>query len=160
MQKRNFDMQKILYLISCSDNILDNTTESNGTVRGDRYARITGGRNSITTTGRRFVRRRQESNATWNESRLRIRKGNNVVGKGEKEKDDANRRCCHMSTERCSPEAQNSSSKCNLRSNGSNAKIDKKLGNAFVPCRPELAKPGWTSYSELYRRRFSQSLIR
>lgn len=116
--------------------------------------KITGGKNSITASGRRFVRRRQESNATWNESRLPIRKGNNVVGKGEKEKDDANRRCCHTSTERCFPEAQNFS-KCNLRGNGSNTKTDKRLGNAFVSCRPEPVRPGWTSYSELYHRRFS-----
>ncbi|XP_029669403.1 uncharacterized protein LOC115239172 [Formica exsecta] len=135
--------------------IKDNTTEPNGTVRGDRCAKINGGRNSITASGRRFVQRRQESSSTWNESRLRIRKGDDVVGKCEKEEGDANRRCCHTSTERCSPEVQNSSSKCNLRSSGSNAKVDKKLGNVFAPwSRPEPARPGWTSYSELYRRRF------
>lgn len=144
-----------IHLISCSDNTLDNTTEPNGTVRGDRCAKINGGRNSITASGRRFVQRRQESSSTWNESRLRIRKGNDIVGKCEKEEGDANRRCCHTSTERCSPEVQNSSSKCNLRSSGSNAKIDKKLGNVFAPwSRPEPARSGWTSYSELYRRRF------
>lgn len=160
--KRSFDIQKILlYLISCSDNTLDNTTEPNGTVHGDRCAKITDGRNSITASGRRFVQRRQESSATWNESRFRIRKGNDVVGKCEKEEGDANRRCCHTSTERCSSKAQNSSSKCNLRSSGSNVKIDKKLGNVFAPwSRPEPARPGCTSYSELYRRRFGQSLIR
>ncbi|XP_072754613.1 LOW QUALITY PROTEIN: uncharacterized protein, partial [Anoplolepis gracilipes] len=139
----------------CNTN--DNTTEPNGTLREDRCARITGGRNSITASGRRFVRRRQESNATWNESRLRIRKGNDVVEKREKEEGDANRRCCHTSTERCSPEAQNSPSKCNLRFSASkSAKTDKKLDNIFATWNgPEPARPGWTSYSELYRRRFN-----
>ncbi|CAL1683644.1 unnamed protein product [Lasius platythorax] len=143
-------------ILTTSHGIKDNTTEPNGTVRGDRCARITGGRNSINASGRRFVQRRQESNATWDESRLRIGKGNDVVGEREEEEGDANRRCCHTSTERRSPEAQNSSSKYNPRSGGSNAKTDKKLDNVFAPrTRSGPARTGWTSYSELYRRRSS-----
>ncbi|XP_018311483.1 uncharacterized protein [Mycetomoellerius zeteki] len=128
--------------------IKDNMTETNCTVREDR----------CTGTCR----------ATREEPWLCIRKRNDV---GERrrtgEGDESRRRCRRTSrpttmatattttteTERCSPGARNSSSKCSLRDNRGGMRADKKLGNVLVPWIRGPART--TSYLELYRRRFN-----
>lgn len=150
------------------DNLLDNMTETNCTVREDRCTGTTGVRNSIITSRRGFARRQQECRATREEPWLCIRKRNDV---GERrrtgEGDESRRRCRRTSrpttmatattttteTERCSPGARNSSSKCSLRDNRGGMRADKKLGNVLVPWIRGPART--TSYLELYRRRFS-----
>lgn len=147
---------------------VDNTTEANGTqqyARGDRCASTTGGRNSIIASGRGFARRRrrrrrQECRAARDDSWLCIRKRNDGVEERREEQDDPIHRRCRCrtlrpTTERHSPEARNSSSKCSLRNSRSDMRADKKLGNVLVP-RTRSQDPAKTvSYLELYRRRFS-----
>lgn len=152
-----------------ADNLLDNTAEASCTVREDRCTSTTGGKNSIITSGRGFARRQQKCRAQedpW----LCIRKRNDV-GERRTGEDDASRRRCRRTsrpttmattttttrtmtrTEQCSPGTRNSSSKCSLRASGGGMRTDKKLGNVLTPWIRGPART--TSYSELYRRRFS-----
>lgn len=158
-------LEKERILITHSgDNLLDNTAGANCTVREDR---CTDGRNSIITSGRGFARRQQECRATREEPWLCIRKRNDVGERRAGEGDARSRRCrrrrCRRTSrtttttaaemERRSPGARNSSSKCSLRDSGGGMRADKKLGNVLIPWTRGPART--TSYSELYRRRFS-----
>jgi len=150
------------------DNLLDNMTEANCTVREDRCTGTTGVRNSIITSGRGFARRQQECRATREEPWLCIRKRNDVGERRSGESDESCRRRCRRTSrpttmatttttttemEQCSLGARNSSSKWSLRDNGGGMRADKKLGNVLIPSIRESART--TSYLELYRRRFS-----
>ncbi|XP_067214720.1 uncharacterized protein [Linepithema humile] len=163
VENTSFNLNPIL---ATSSPKKDNMAEANGIqqyARGDRCASTTGGRNSIIANGRGFTRRqrrRQECRAARDESWLCIRKRNDVV-EGHEEEDDAirrrrrRRRTSRPTTERRSPGARNSSSKCSLRNSRSDMRADKKLDNVFASRTQSRGPAGTVSYLELYRRRFS-----
>lgn len=147
-----------------ANDLLDNTAEVTCAVREDRCTSTTGGRNSIITSGRGFARRQQECRATQEEPWLCIRKRNDVGDRRTGEGDASRRRTSNpmtmattmtaTTTERRSSGARNSLSKCSLRNSGGGMRTNKKLGDVLTPwIRGGPART--TSYSELYRRRFS-----
>lgn len=148
-----------------TDNLSDNTTGAKCTVRENRCASATGGRNSIITSGGGFARRQQECRATREEPWLCIRKRNDVGERRTSEGDASRRRRRRTSrptmagttteTERRSPGARNSSSKCSPCDSGGDMRADKKLGNVLAPWIRVGPASSTTSYSELYRRRLS-----